>query len=132
MIGKLFLLFAVVPFVELALLIRLGGWVGFWPTLGLVIASGAVGAFLARTQGARVLNEIRSDLAAGRMPADKLLDGLMILVGGVLLLTPGFLSDLAGMLLLLPFTRSRFKRGLAYRLEQMVRSGQVNVITVMR
>jgi UPF0716 protein FxsA len=132
MIARLLLLFVVVPLIELAILIRIGNWLGFWPTIGLVIATGTFGAFLARSQGGRVLREIRTDLGGGRVPAAHLVDGLLILVGGALLLTPGLLTDVVGLLLLLPFTRNRLKAGVRARLEQMVRSGQVNVITLIR
>ena len=128
---RLFLLFVVVPFIELAILVRIGSAVGFWPTMALVVANGAVGAVLARGQGIRVLNAIRNDLASGQVPAAHLLDGLFVLVGGILLLTPGLLTDLAGLSLLLPFTRNRLKRILRARMEGMIHSGRVSVVTLI-
>ena len=128
---RLFLLFVVVPFIELAILVRIGSAVGFWPTMALVVATGAVGAVLARGQGIRVLNAIRNDLASGQVPAAHLLDGLFVLVGGILLLTPGLLTDLAGLSLLLPFTRNRLKRILRARMEGMIHSGRVSVVTLI-
>lgn len=132
MISRLIALFVITPLIELALLIWVGTWIGFWPTMAIVLATGALGAMLARGQGARVLQEIRADLAAGRMPASHLLDGVLILVGGILLITPGVLSDVAGIALLVPATRTRLKRALKRRLEWMIQSGQVNFITVLR
>jgi UPF0716 protein FxsA len=132
MLAKLILLFVLLPLLELAILIRLGQALGFWPTMALVVATGTVGALLARSQGMRVLRAIRADLAAGRVPAGRLVDGLLVLVGGVVLLTPGLLTDIAGLLLLFPASRARFKAGVARRLERMARTGQVSVITLLR
>ncbi|HEX7120076.1 MAG TPA: FxsA family protein [Longimicrobiales bacterium] len=132
MLARLLLLFVAIPLLELAILVKLGTVVGFWPTIGLVLVTGALGSWLARSQGGRVLKEIRAELRAGRMPAAHLLDGLMILIGGVLLLTPGVLSDLCGLTLLFPPTRGWFKRILRRRLERMIASGRVNFMMVVR
>jgi len=130
--SRLLVLFIIVPLIELALLIELGGIVGVWPTIALVLGTGAVGAALARSQGARVLREIRAELAMGRMPAARMLDGLMILIGGILLLTPGVLSDLLGIALLFPPSRAVFKQILRIRLERMIRTGRANFTVVVR
>lgn len=130
--AKLLFLFIVIPLIELAILVRIGGWIGVWPTIGLVLLTGALGAALARSQGARVLHDIRYDLSQGRMPAARLLDGFMILVGGLLLLTPGILGDIFGLILLLPPTRAAFKRMLRRRLERMIRTGQIHYFTRIR
>jgi UPF0716 protein FxsA len=132
MLGKLLLLFVLVPLLELAILVRLGGVLGFWPTIGIVVVTGAVGALLARSQGTRVLSGIRTELAVGQMPTDRLVDGLLILVGGAVLLTPGLLTDVLGLALLIPFTRRRFKAALRRRFDRMIRTGQVNMITLIR
>jgi UPF0716 protein FxsA len=130
--SRLLVLFIIVPLIELALLIELGGIVGVWPTIALVLGTGAVGAALARSQGARVLREIRAELAMGRMPAARMLDGLMILIGGILLLTPGVLSDLLGIALLFPPSRVAFKQILRIRLERMIRTGRASFTVVVR
>lgn len=109
---SLFLLFTAIPLVELYLLVVLGRRVGLLPTIGLVLATGALGAFLARTQGLQTLDRIRAELDAGRMPAAALLDGLLILVAGAVLLTPGLLTDVFGFSLLLPATRKAVRRTL--------------------
>ncbi len=132
MIARLITLFVISPLIELAILIWIGTRIGFWPTIAIVVATGTLGALLARTLGARVLRQMQADLAAGRMPASHLLDGFLILVGGILLLTPGVLSDVAGIALLLPATRTRFKRALRRRLEWMIQSGQVEFIAFFR
>jgi UPF0716 protein FxsA len=132
MLVRLLLLFVLVPLIELALLIRIGSWLGFWPTMALVIATGALGAVLARSQGTRVLREIRNDLVERRVPTGRLLDGMLVLVGGVVLLTPGLITDIVGLLLLVPFTRQRLKEIVRRRFERMVRSGEVGTITLIR
>jgi len=132
MFGKLLLLFVLLPLLELAILVRLGGVLGFWPTIGIVVVTGGVGALLARSQGIRVLSGIRTELAVGRMPTDRLVDGLLILVGGAVLLTPGLLTDVLGLALLIPFTRRRFKAAVRRRFDRMIRTGQVNMITLIR
>lgn len=128
MFGRLLLLFLVVPLVELALLIQLGQWMGLLPTIGLVIVTGVAGAALARSQGAGVLFRIRQEMASGRMPVSDMLDGLLIFVAGALLLTPGLLTDLAGLSVLIPGTRRILKRVIGRRLKSMVESGQVHVV----
>ncbi|MFC1785038.1 FxsA family protein [Candidatus Neomarinimicrobiota bacterium] len=110
MFGRLLLLFITVPLIEVLILIKLGSLFGFWPTILLVIGTGIIGAYLAKLYGLTIWNKIQQDLQAGKMPADKLIDGLLILIGGIVLLTPGLLTDLLGILLLIPYTRDFFKR----------------------
>jgi UPF0716 protein FxsA len=110
MLGLLFLLFTVVPLVELALLIWIGGQTAWWVPIATVLIMGIAGAALARWQGLRALRRIQEDLNAGRMPADAVVDGVLILVAGILLVTPGVLTDLVGVALLIPPLRSLMKR----------------------
>lgn len=117
---KLFVLFIALPLVELALLIRLGGWIGYWPTIGIVFLTGLVGAGLAQQQGGSVIRRIRGELQGGRMPVQALLDGLLVLIGGVVLLTPGVLTDLLGIMLLIPWTRGPFRRLVRRKLRRLV------------
>jgi len=105
---KLFLLFILVPLVELTLLLMLAGMTRWYVSLAVVILSGLVGAALAHHQGFRTMRTIRSELSERRMPTDALIDGAMILAASLLLLTPGVLTDLLGMTLLIPAIRSRF------------------------
>ncbi|MCB0292521.1 MAG: FxsA family protein, partial [Calditrichaeota bacterium] len=102
MFAKLLFLFIAIPLAELALLVKLGEVLGFWPTIGLVIVTGILGASLAKAQGFMIYARIQQELAAGRMPTGELLDGLLILIGGIVLLTPGLLTDLCGFALLIP------------------------------
>jgi UPF0716 protein FxsA len=110
MLFYLFLLFTVVPIVELALLVWLGGQTVWWLPVLLVIADGIAGALLWRWQGLRTLVRIREEMAAGRMPADAMVDGLLIFFAGGLMITPGMLTDVAGFALLIPPIRAVVKR----------------------
>jgi UPF0716 protein FxsA len=106
----LVLLFIVVPIAELYVIIKVGGAIGVLPTLGLLIADSILGATLARSQGRAVWRRFNEALAAGRAPAREVFDGAMVIFGGALLLTPGFITDVFGLLLLLPPTRALFRR----------------------
>jgi len=112
MLFRLLLLLIVVPFVELSLLLWLADATQWWIALLVVIITGLVGALLARQQGWRTYGRIQHDLAAGRLPADPLMDALLILFAGALLLTPGMLTDTVGFSLLLPPCRHVIKRRL--------------------
>jgi UPF0716 protein FxsA len=113
MLFYLFLLFTIVPFVELSILVWIGGQTAWWVPILMVIGTGVAGAALSRWQGWHVLRRIRADAAAGRVPADALIDGFLILVAGILLVTPGVLSDLLGVALLIPPLRAIAKRAVA-------------------
>lgn len=105
MLLKLLALFTIVPLVELALLIPLGMQIGLWPTIGLVVATALLGAVLGKLEGARAWARIKDDLGSGNLPKDSLLDGLAILIAGVFLVTPGVLTDVAAIGLLIPALR---------------------------
>ncbi|HUH12062.1 MAG TPA: FxsA family protein [Longimicrobiales bacterium] len=132
MLFRLFLLFVALPLAELALLIWIGQVIGLWPTIAIVVLTGAAGAALARSQGLGVLRRMRAEMAVGRMPVGALQDGLLILVGAIVLLTPGVLTDLAGIVLLLPATRAPIRRWLERKLQRMVQSGQTSFTMIMR
>lgn len=107
---RLLLIFTIVPIVELALLIEIGSYIGILPTVFLVAITGIVGVTLARNQGLIVVSKIRNKLSRGEIPTSDLIEGLLILVGGVTLLTPGVLTDITGFLLIIPFTRPLFAK----------------------
>ena len=107
---KLILLFTLVPMIELALLIKIGQYVGVIPTILLVAFTGIVGVSLARSQGYKVIRRIKLLLNQGRMPADDLIGGLLILIGGTMLLTPGLLTDITGFSLILPGSRNFYAK----------------------
>ncbi|HEY8432245.1 MAG TPA: FxsA family protein [Sandaracinaceae bacterium] len=121
--AKLFLLFVVVPLVELYLLLVLGRAVGFWPTVGLVLGTAALGTWFGKREGLRVFREWRDSLARGEVPEEGILGGLLVLVGGVLLITPGVLTDLTGLLLLFPPSRRWVAKQLRARLEKSIAEG---------
>jgi UPF0716 protein FxsA len=108
------LAFLVVPGLELWLLVVLNRHLGLGPTIGLLLLTGAAGFWLARWQGWRTLQRVRSELGAGRMPSAALLDGALILAAALLLITPGLLTDAVGFLLLLPPTRFLLRRLLVW------------------
>lgn len=129
-LGRLALLFVIVPILELVLLIQIGQLVGLLPTLALVVLTGVGGAALARAEGLRVFFRFRNELAAGRVPGQALLDGISVLVGGAFLLTPGVLTDLTGLSLLFPPSRRWIQRRVRARLERGLRDGTVRVVTM--
>lgn len=104
------LLFVGVPLLEIFILIQVGQVVGPWWTILLLFAAGVLGSYLMKREGGRAWRALQEALAAGRMPARELADGALVLVGGTLLLTPGFVSDLAGLFCILPFTRPIARR----------------------
>ena len=127
MLGKLLLLFVGVPLMEILILIKLGEVMGFWATVLLVIGTGVLGATLARLYGLVVWQRIHRELELGRVPAEEMVDGALLFVGGVVLLTPGLLTDIAGFLLLIPFTRAWVKTWIKRKLETMARTGTTDI-----
>ncbi len=107
MFWKLLLAFTVIPAVELYLLVSIGQWIGPLATVLLIVLTGLIGAALAKREGTAVISQLRSDLGRGLPPASHLVEGVMVLAGGLLLLTPGLLTDLTGFLLILPLSRKR-------------------------
>jgi len=101
----LFFLFVGVPIIEIALFIQVGGAIGLWPTLAIVVLTAFIGTSLMRAQGLMTLGRLQNALATGQNPTDPMAQGAMILVAGVLLLTPGFFTDSIGFLLLIPQVR---------------------------
>ena len=123
--GYLILLFTILPALELALLIKVGSHIGALNTIFIVIGIGVVGAALARYEGFRVLMKVQDSLQRGIMPNAEILDGFMVLAGGVALLTPGFITDVLGLLLLFPLTRAGIKWLLRRKFQSMIKQGQV-------
>jgi len=105
----LFLIFTIVPLLELAVLIKVGTIIGFWRTIAIIIITGVGGAYLARQQGFWVIGAIKLDIREGRFPAEKLFDGAFILVGATLLITPGLVTDFFGLSCLFPTIRELWK-----------------------
>ena len=125
MLLKLILIFTIVPFIELSLLIELGSVIGTLPTILVVVITGVIGAFMARIAGLSVLFKIQENLRQGIFPRDELFDGVLILIGGAFLLTPGLLTDALGFFLLLPLGLSAVKRWLQEILKRRIDSGEI-------
>ena len=102
---KLLIAFTVIPAVELYLLIQLGQWMGAGATVAMIVVTGTLGAWLAKREGLSVLKTIKQEASKGFPSGDRLVEGLMVLIGGALLLTPGVMTDFFGFSLILPFTR---------------------------
>lgn len=118
-------LFIAVPLVEIAVFIQVGGLIGLWPTVALVLLTAVVGTSLLRAQGLATLGRAQASLARGEMPLREVFDGACLLVAGVLLLTPGFVTDAVGLLLFLPPVR----HGLLGWLGNAVKAGRIHVET---
>ena len=117
MLIKLFLAFTIIPIFEIYLLIKIGTVFGAVTSIALVIFTGFLGAYLARIQGLQTLFRIQESLREGRMPSGELLDALLICVAGLVLLTPGFLTDTVGFILLIPSSRNSIKSWLRHHIE---------------
>ena len=113
----LLLLFIFVPIIEIGLFIQVGGFLGLWPTIALVLVTAFVGASLVRSQGLQTLMNVQNRLQQGELPAQQIFEGVMLAVAGVLLLTPGFMTDALGMLVLLPAPRAAIAK---YLMSKMV------------
>ncbi|EMA6342681.1 FxsA family protein [Bacillus cytotoxicus] len=105
----LLVLFILIPALEVTVLIGSSHVIGVWPTFAMIIVTAALGAYLAKRQGFRVLREIRLRVGRGEMPGDAVLDGIFILIGGVLLLVPGYVTDVIGFVFVMPVTRKIWK-----------------------
>ena len=118
MFGRMLLLFVFLPMVELYLLIMLGARIGPMPTIGLIVLTGIIGATLARQQGLSTLAKIQNELKQGRAPTQELVEGAMIVVGGLVLLTPGILTDIFGFAMMVPGIRRSLAKQFKIRIPQ--------------
>ena len=122
-------IFILLPTAEIYCLIKIGQLIGPLNTIFLLFFSGIIGTYLARLEGLRVFSNLQRDLHDGKMPQDKLLDGMLILVGGVLLIIPGFITDIFAFILFIPFTRFLVKLFIKRRIRKML-DEKNNVITI--
>lgn len=130
MLGRLFLLFTLVPLAELYLLVTLGGLMGVGPTIALVAVTGMLGAALARREGRRALANYQAALNKGQLPEDGIVSGLLILVGGVMLITPGILTDICGLALMVPPVRRGVAELVKRRMQARIGSGELQVMHI--
>ena len=124
---RLFLLFTLVPALELYLIIKVGQAIGAFNTLLIIIFTGILGAFYARQQGVRVMTNIHWEMSEGRLPGDELINGAMLLVGGAFLITPGFLTDITGFALIFPLTRDMIKGSVTEFMRRRIERGDVRI-----
>ena len=124
-LGKLFLLFAILPLVDLYVLLQIGERIGGVPALAMVVLAGALGAALARTEGTRMLRAWQHALAAGTVPQEGVVSGVLVFVGSALL-SRRVISDALGLLLLVPFTRRPIARWLAARVQRAIERGTIH------
>ena len=127
MMGRFMLLIVLVPLLELYILIKIGGYLGAFQTIALVVITALLGLVLARFEGLRTLQQIRQNLSQGIVPAEEMVDGVLIFVGGIFLIIPGVLTDLFALVLLIPYSRTRFKRWLRRRFDRMIAAGNVRL-----
>ncbi len=120
---KLLILFVIVPVTELYILIEVGKKIGSLTTIGIIILTGIIGAYLVKSQGFMILRKIQNDLNEEIMPGDSLIQGAIILAGGILLLTPGFVTDILGFIFLIPVSRNIVKKYLLKWLKGKVKEG---------
>lgn len=118
----------VIPAVEIWGLIQVGSWIGGWQTVFLIVLTGALGAYMAKREGLKVWSLARLQMSSGQVPTQSILDGICIFAGGLLLLTPGFLTDIAGFLLVFPPTRVRIRAGLSLWIQKKLLKGSFNFI----
>ena len=110
MFARLFLIFTSVSLLEIFVLVKVGGFVGPWPTIGLVVITALIGSALVRSQGVQLVQQLQKRIAQGEMPGQQLIEGVMLLMTGVLLVTPGFVTDFCGLLLLQPKIREKIAK----------------------
>lgn len=127
MLGRLILLFLLTPAIELGLLIQVDRLIGFWPTIGLIIVTGIVGSYLARREGLTTWRRLNQRLQAGELPGKELADGVIILIAGALLVTPGVFTDVIGFLGLIPPSRAFIRRILIRRLQRKMEQGSMQI-----
>ena len=127
MLLKLFLCFTLIPVFLLYLLIKIGTVIGGFNTILLVIVTGFLGAWLARMEGMNTMMKLKRNINQGLMPAEELIDAVIIFAAGVVLITPGLITDVFGLLLLWPVTRNKFKRMLRKKFDEMQLQGNINI-----
>jgi UPF0716 protein FxsA len=129
---KLLILFLTVPVIEIYLLIKMGSLIGALPTVLLLLAISFSGAWLVRHQGFGILRRIQSELAQGRIPAAEVMDGALVLVGGILLMTPGFFTDALGLFFLVPVSRAVIKQFIGLWLQRRMSNGVISIQSFRR
>lgn len=125
MLFKLILLFTLLPLLDFAILLKIGSYIGFKYTLAIVIVTGLTGAYFAKREGRDIITKIKFDISQGKMPADELIAGLCVILGGAFLLAPGLITDVLGLMLVLPTTRISFINMIKRRFKSMLTGGNL-------
>lgn len=125
---RLFALFLIMPVLELALLVQVDKLIGFWPTMGVIVFTGLLGGYLAKREGLSAWQRFNRRMNEGGLPGKELLDGVIILVAGALLITPGVITDVIGFLGLLPPTRAVIRKYVLKRINRALEQGSINVV----
>jgi len=124
---RLILIFIVVPLIEILLLIEIGSRIGALNTIFIIVVTGILGASMMRQQGFTIIRNIQRDLSQGRMPTGELINGALVLVGGIVLLTPGFFTDAVGFVLLIPATRALIRKKIELLIRRKIESGDIHI-----
>lgn len=128
----IFLLYLVFPIVEIYILIQAGERLGFWPIFGLVIFTAWLGSRLVKWEGFQILRALQVKVSQGQSPHQEMLEGLALMIGGVLLIAPGFITDFIGLLCLIPFTRKWMAKGFERWLRRKIKMGRIHVFSNFR
>ncbi|RZN63455.1 FxsA family protein [Methanonatronarchaeum sp. AMET6-2] len=127
MLLKIIALFVIIPLTDLLVLFWVAGYIGPLETIALVILTGIIGGSLAKMQGLKTLRKFQEEVAFGGSPSNRIMDGFLILFGAALLLTPGFITDIAGFLLLIPITRPYLKKAVSNYIQKKQRQGVIHI-----
>ncbi len=122
-LARLFAFFLIIPVIDLALLLRISQWIGFWWTVALIVGTALIGSYLSKREGLAVWRRLQDQLSAGGLPGRELLDGVIILIAGGLLIAPGVLTDTMGILGLFPPTRALIRKLAMRRIKKKMREG---------
>ena len=123
----LLLLFILIPVIEIALLIEVGSMIGTGNTIAVILLTAVIGAYMVKHEGLGVMYRLQQNMNQGTFPAEEMINGMMILVSGALLLTPGFFTDVIGFLMVIPVTRNLIKRIARRIIEKKISSGDINI-----
>ncbi len=127
MFFKLFIIFALIPMIELALLIKLGAYIGTQYTILIVILTAVIGAYMVKLEGIGIMYRIQKNMNEGAFPGEELIDGMMVLVAGAVLLTPGFFTDILGFLMVIPVSRTFIKKIVVRYIKDKTSSGDIEI-----
>lgn len=124
--SKVLIALIAVPVIEMFILVQLAQQINWFNTILIAVGTGVVGGFLAKQQGKEIIDKIKNELSLGRMPGETLLNGLSVLIGGVLLLTPGILTDITGFLLIIPLSRIFFMKLIKGKFDSIITGSTMN------